>query len=407
MLRDKARKRIIFLIGCLSQIPVDIVGRMYAAELIIFIMYFLYPETRPTLPPCIKKLRGFMYLWLASQLVTDIYRSTPLVDTAKGAISIIFLILLLPFMTWMLSSNIKNWIYYYFGGIVSSQLNFYLFFSQTEFGAADIWQAYAYAPLFSGFAVYLYSKGKYYHNIAYIVYLLFGVWILFQGSRNVFLTSALTTLLLYLIDKYNSSNINSMRFQYQKKIWGVMFALTVGLFAVSHAYEFFASHGYLGDKAYEKYWAQKNNDLGLVSGRIETIMDIDLISKSPIIGYGSYAKDTWGYKASFMREHGLRVIETDKDEINMLPRHSAMFGTTMWHGLGCGVFWIFILLTFYRSFRSGYFITDPAVLMICVSAMFSSLWNTFFSPFAGRLGYIIIWVYLLLSYNHYIKVRNE
>jgi hypothetical protein len=193
---------------------------------------------------------------------------------------------------------------------------------------------------------------------------------------------------------------------YQKKLVRLVFALLIGLFVISNAYEYMASNGFLGEDAYGKYTKQKDSDLGLSIGRMGTIMDIDLIMDSPIIGYGSYAKDYTGYVENFYLKHNVPYqsdrFDIDVDSVeNMLPRHSRMFGMWMWHGIGAGIFWIYIFLLFFKTIKNGCVLLEPKLLGYSIYTLFAESWANLFSVMAERLPPIFFWVFLILINEQY------
>ena len=355
----------------------------------------------------VKKMWKLMLLWLISAIVTDLYRETPLLDMIKGLTSLLFLMSLVPFAYWALYDKISRIFVFYLGSVVSTQLTFYLISSQTEFGSADVWQTYSYLAVLNGLAVFVYWKGN--HLLSYVLLVSIGFFALFGGSRNVFLICIISVILLYNIDlsMTKTSHLNKDNNtlptikNYQTRLVRLVFVLLIGLFFISTTYEYMAANGILGEEAYGKYMKQKDSDVGLASGRLGTIMDIDLIMKSPIIGYGSYAKDYTGYVERYYIEHNIQYhssrfnIDVDSVE-NMLPRHSRMFGMWMWHGIGAGVFWLFIFILFIKTLKNGCFLLEPKLLCYSIFTIFTEFWDNLFSIMADRLPPIFFWVFLIL-----------
>lgn len=81
------KDKIVFLVGCFATFYVNLVGRVYVGELIIFALYLMRRETFMPLPKELKILVRFMALWLISAIVTDWIRDTPLIDMIKGTVS--------------------------------------------------------------------------------------------------------------------------------------------------------------------------------------------------------------------------------------------------------------------------------------------------------------------------------
>lgn len=404
------KDKIVFLVGCFSTFYVNIIGRIYIGELIIFLIYIFQTQTRISLPKNIKIISNLLYLWLASAIISDIWNQTPFVDMIKGVTSILFLIVLLPFVYWALYDRLSRWIVFYLGTVISSQLTYYLITSQTAFGSTDIWRIYSYSPLITGLAIYLYWKGK--KKLSYITFLLFGIWMLFNGSRNVFISCSFTFIILYFLNQYFDYSKYDQLCIYKSRISGLVIAIAIGFVAVDNVYEVLASNGTLGKEAYNKYIKQSTSSLGLASGRIEAIMDADLISKSPIIGYGSYAKDKTSYVKNFYIKHHIPFTYSTFDrEINsvenMLPRHSRIGGLWMWHGIGAGIFWIYILYIIFKIFKTGAFLLEPRLLGLCVFSMMTEIWDIFFSIMSVRLPFLFFIVYLILIYHKYQVIEQD
>lgn len=404
------KDKIVFLVGCFATFYVNLVGRVYVGELIIFTLYLMKRETFMRLPKELKILVRFMGLWLISAIISDWVRGTPLIDMLKGTVSILFLMSLVPFVYWALYDRLSRWMVFYLGTIISSQLTYYLITSQTEFGSTEIWKTYSYAPLITGTAILLYWKNKKYWS--YIVFLGFGLWILHGGSRNVFLTCSITVVILFMTNKMSYEPISERIENYQRRIGSLIIALMIGLIAVDSVYEHLASTGQLGEDAYIKYSKQKNSELGLASGRIEAIIDAELITESPIIGYGSFAKDKDNYVMNFYLRNRIPIppgaFERDINSVeNMLPRHSRIGGLWMWHGIGAGIFWIYTIWIIFRVFKTGSFLLEPRVMGLCVFTMMTEIWNTFFSIMSTRLPLLFMWVYLIIIHQRYKELKES
>lgn len=408
---ENSKDRIVFLVGCFSTFYVSILGRVYVGELIIFLLYLFRTDIRRIkLPPFVNKINKLLWLWLISAIVSDFYRNTPLIDSIKGIMSVLFLIILLPFAFWALYDKIERWFYFVIGSIVSSQLTYFFLTATTEFGSTEIWKVYSFVPLFTGLAGWFFKTGRL--RMSYTVFLLFGIWTLYNGSRNVFLTCCMTVVVLYYINKFRTNNVFHDIKSYRKKTIMLAILLMIGIIVINYSYGYLASNGSLGQEAYKKYYTQKNSKQGIVSGRLEAIMAADLITKSPVIGYGSFAKDRNNYVYNYYVSNGYEIkpgrFDFEEDSVrNMLPRHSRIFGMWMWHGIGCGVFWIFILFLFGKVLRNGSLLLYPELLGFSIFTLFTEIWDTFFSIMSVRLVPLFFWMFLLLVYNKYKKLSYE
>ena len=407
---EDKKDRLVFLVGCFSSVYISLVGRVYIGELIIFFLYLFKPEVRRiSFPPFMKKVRNLLWIWLASAIVSDLVRGTPMVDSIKGMISILFLILLLPFVYWALHDKFERWFDFFLGSIVSSQITYYFLTSTTEFGSTEIWKIYAYIPLITALAGLLYKAGH--AKLSCFTFFLCGFWGLYNGSRNCFLICSLAFVVILYTRRFAYNSLKESFAAYKKHILGLAVLLIVGLVAVDLSYEYLAVNGHLGDEAYEKYMKQTNNDVGLASGRVESLIAASLVTKSPIFGYGSYAKDRTNYVYNYYISHNLNInirrFDYDEDSVeNMLPRHSRIFGLWMWHGMGAGLFWLFVVFLFYRVLRSGCLLMYPELLGLTIYTLFLEIWNTFFSIMGERLGPLFFWTFLLLVYDKYVSIRD-
>ena len=172
-----------------------------------------------------------------------------------------------------------------------------------------------------------------------------------------------------------------------------------GLF-LDLSYEKLASSGRLGEYARAKYEMQKASSGSIfMGGRSGTFMAIDLISKSPFVGYGSYAKDTFGYVQDYATKHNIVIVDKDVavDSVeNMLPRHTIIFGIWMWHGIGGGLFWLFILFFISKAFISGVYLKSGKLLCLSILTMWTVLWQLFFSILSVRLPIIFFLVFTII-----------
>ena len=144
--------------------------------------------------------------------------------------------------------------------------------------------------------------------------------------------------------------------------------------------------GYLGEKSRDKYEKQAAlGDLGiLLGGRNESLVTVQAIMDSPLIGHGSWAKDRYYaelrqlmlYKLGFVN----RFIEPEND---LIPTHSHLLGAWVEAGLGGALFWLVILGMIMATLRRLYASNDP-VRPYLVFLMFLFVWDILFSPFGAQ-----------------------
>ena len=168
----------------------------------------------------------------------------------------------------------------------------------------------------------------------------------------------------------------------------LLFAGFLGGQGIISIYSLTAGAGFAGFEAKQKYEEQTSGDLSLLqSGRSESLVSIQAIADSPILGHGSWAKDV-KYVAMLvdsLKSHG--IVISDNLYLNtLIPSHSHLAGSWVEAGVLGGVFWIAVLIiaviAFYRAFKLA-----PQFFPIVVFSLVSLLWDVLFSPFGGDLRF--------------------
>ncbi|MDH3662340.1 MAG: hypothetical protein OEU92_20315, partial [Alphaproteobacteria bacterium] len=172
--------------------------------------------------------------------------------------------------------------------------------------------------------------------------------------------------------------------------YGRMLVIGAMLFVTSFGalklYGYAAESGMLGEKSRQKYETQSAlGDLGiLLGGRSESLVTVQAIQDSPLIGHGSWAKDRYYaelrqlmlYRLGFVN----RFIEPEND---LIPTHSHLLGSWVEAGVGGALFWIGILGLVIAALRRLYASDDP-LRPYLVFLMFLFIWDILFSPFGAQ-----------------------
>ncbi|MGI9450284.1 MAG: O-antigen ligase family protein, partial [Geminicoccaceae bacterium] len=147
-----------------------------------------------------------------------------------------------------------------------------------------------------------------------------------------------------------------------------------------------AQSGLLGERSKDKYETQSAlGDIGiLLGGRSESLVTVQAIMDSPLIGHGSWAKDRYYaelkqlmlYKLGFTN----RFIPPEND---LIPTHSHLLGAWVEAGLGGVLFWFGILMMIMASLRRLYASDDP-IRPYLAFLMFLFIWDILFSPFGAQ-----------------------
>lgn len=206
--------------------------------------------------------------------------------------------------------------------------------------------------------------------------------------------------------KLESYNIIDAVQIFKRKIVKIFVLMFIGMIAVSNIYENLASSGALGAYAHQKYIQQSNKGNMLEGGRGETFMGMELISRSPIIGYGSFAMDIGD---QFHREYAREHNQTYKPFLwtRKMPAHSHVVGAWMENGIGGGIFWIYVLFLFWKVFSSGAMLSEPAMLPAILMTFTARIWEIMFSPFGLRVPETFFIMFMAILYMNFQNEINN
>lgn len=395
----------IFIIGLLSMIKFRLFGTFGASELLVFASYIYINPLFALRNKQVRRLIGFAFIWLCGVLISDLVNQTELIDSLKGAFNVIFLILLIPFCYWALYDKPERMLWFWAGVAISSILGFK--FQRVENMndlSADIWIVYAVKWLFLFLGGWLYYKGR--KKLAYTVIMTFALWTLWHLSRNIFLTFTLATTILIYIGNVDESNKVYKYLRYRRNILKLFIIMAIAIVGIKFTYETLVTNGILGERAKEKYELQSNSEMGLASGRSDFLAALYAISKKPIFGYGSYAKDKNHIIGEFNSLMGLPDSPIRKGG-DYVPGHSYMLGGWVYSGILGFAFWIFILKQIFKFLRYHLF-DKPKLLCLNLLLTFTFIWSIFFSPFSDRLNFAmyILTIIIISSNNRQLGVKQ-
>lgn len=400
-MNEKKKDYFLFLTGLLGAFQFRYIGTFYCVELIAFFSYFFISWRIYKKSPMTRKFMNMSYLWLLGSIIANIWNGIETEPALKGIFNIVFFIAQIPFAYWALQDKISRWLYFYTGYAISTVLNFYFIrIHLVEEGDIDIWMFYAWTQLVVAISALFYYKG--FHRISYLVAIGLGVYGLFNGSRNMFLTLSLASVILYFIDRIKGKDLLIRIKRFQSKALSLIITLVIGAFAIATSYERLASDGSLGEAAYEKYMIQKYTQMGIASGRGDFVLALEFMVRNPIIGYGSFAEDETGLRAKLSEKYDLASYD-GKNSIkkDVVPCHSVLLGQWNWHGVLAGGFWLYYLFFIYKSFRNGIFLLDQSMMGLGVFVSVMLLWDIYFSPMGARTPFVFYFIYLIMLNSKY------
>ena len=180
------------------------------------------------------------------------------------------------------------------------------------------------------------------------------------------------------------------------------------IFLAKAFYSYAAESGLMGEEALKKYEHQTRQGEGVLSllmgGRMEFFCGLFACFDKPIVGFGPWARDEYGYIDNYMSKYGteedLMFLERSKKyragRLPLLPGHSNIIGFWLWYGIFGLILWLYILYILFRFLRQDCWVVPQwyAWLACSIPAM---LWDIFFSPFGDRFTNPMFFVAILLA----------
>ena len=366
---------IAFVFGLGATITIRIVGLFAISDIIAIVsLPFLILNKNIWNDRKLKTIIILSFFWMISTVISDIYNSTPIIDALKGFFTIIPFLGCLIFAYLLLLKRSDLMIPFLWGYSISFMLGagFGLdqFYQESiaakgfgdvsellHFNKIIVWIINAFIT--GAFAITYYKK---YPRFVSLVILFFSFVPLLEGSRSLFLINFFTAFFLlyiyYFTPKY-ALNSKAGKIKLKKRIrLFFVFGLVI-LFIATNIYQVMVTQGLLGDDELRKYEIQESSDIGLLSGRAETIAAFLAIYDSPILGHGSYAKDDYGYGLASALISGLpyqSYIAMDNTKENYIPTHSHFWGAWVSNGVMGGIFWLYILFAVILKFMRKYYL---------------------------------------------------
>ena len=367
-------------------IEVPGLGTIYLAELCLIglLPVLLVLRGRMLQSKAIAFILAMGLLYFGAQVITDVIRETPFADYARGWSRILFL--LLSFVsTYLLIGNDRARLICYAGGLVVGAA-FHLLINNPI--SAIGWKFGFAGPITTliliGFALVpvLRSPSSLVGPALLAALGVFSAYMDFRSWGGVLMLSAAFLSIPAIL--------RLVGLKPKPLTYGRMLVMGVILFAAGFGalklYGLAAESGMLGERSRDKYETQSAlGDLGiLLGGRSESLVTVQAIQDSPLIGHGSWAKDRYYaelrqlmlYRLGFVN----RFIEPEND---LIPTHSHLLGSWVEAGVGGALFWVGMLGLIIAALRRLYASDDPLRPYI-VFLMFLFIWDILFSPFGAQ-----------------------
>jgi hypothetical protein len=371
---------VLALIGLALPVEFNVIGRLTLSDALCaaLVPFLLVSRWREVAGRQSRAILILGCLWLFSSVITDFIRNTPSEDFARGWAKISFLLIDLISLQCIIRNRLGHAVSFVFFCSLGSALKLSLGIGGIEFGGDVLgiaWK-FGYGILFAEicFLIAIYARRTgIAQTVSNVIPFIASGFALVTNSRNLFAITVLSSLI-------NIFRQPGHKISYYKLAIYIFCGCVAG-YGIVGVYKYAASDGILGSAAQAKYEAQAANSLGLIVGRGEFFSSTRAIADSPILGHGSWAKDTRyiDFMIARLEDAGV-VIQGDPYASGLIPTHSHLFGAWVEAGLMGGIFWMYVLylivLSLLRVNKSPSYFT-AFVSLICLQFA----WDIFFSPF--------------------------
>lgn len=384
----------------LSQLVVfQIVGQLFLMDLLAVPLLVLLL----TLPDSLERLQRIwpmlvlLGLWLVGQIVTDLVRGSVPADYLRGWAKIVFFGLQLVALWLWLPRRRMYFVAFAMGLGVAAY-----------FGVPEDFIGYEWKFGHDRTLVYIGTSLLILATMAFpkvrysapLVFLAMSLFLLLQAARSTFgvlFISAVVVAAALLFGRFPAL---------RQRLTGGMFMLlllggTVVATGATTIYGYAVEDGLLGRDALVKYRDQTSGEVPLIlGGRTESLVSVQAIIDSPVIGHGSWAKDPYyvGLHHAMKVRLGLPIFDAEQGKRNLIPTHSHLFGAWVEAGLAGGIFWLWVLTLPFFALYSLLKRNELLAPLIVYSAV-ALLWSVLFSPFGSTERIFVAFQLTLLAWT--------
>lgn len=400
--REFVQEAVTFSSPMLLCVELQMGGRLLLTEVVLLaVLPMLLIQEGPRLMARGPRLiLGLGLLWLFGQVATDLIRGTPFVDLARGWSKIAFTLINFAALYLLVGDRRRRLLSFALGMCLGWFLMFavnpieaasvepwkFLIFAinPNEFASVEPWKFGVGAPV-TILGLFLASVRPFSRMRLTQAAIVGGLGFLnfLMGARLMGGVCFLTAVYLTVQSVFAGRNVHFGRIgAFQFLVFGVI--AIVPLILTYSAYSSMASSGWLGEDARRKFELQSSGKFGvLLGGRAESLASINAVMDSPIIGHGSWAKDSryidYLYKLyEFGYDPGTIIKEYERADI--IPSHSYLMGAWVDAGMLGALFWAVVFWKIPALLIKWVSVVDPwSPLLIYFLVQFA--WAILFSPY--------------------------
>jgi hypothetical protein len=391
----------LFILGAAGFYSLNIVGALPGSEALLL----------PMLPVLLlaRGRRAFdrQYLmfyvlaggWFLGTQIADLYNGIGSFNRMKGTARVVFFIF--DFMALAIFINNKTRRIVIFAvSIAAVLITASLMFSaefmlRWKFGVS---QGLAILALLG--SSYFYAQRRY--RVCFLISLVLAALNLRYGFRSQLGVHFVAMVLIWPLAGQGRNQPAASRSVHAKARILLLLVVAAGAaYAANAAIKYAAQRGFFEESENQKFLGQAEGDYGvLVGGRPETLVAIQAIRDSPIIGHGSfpYGLKYLQLKQDIQYEHGYSDSdEPEEVDYPVIPTHSHLTLAWVEGGILGGICWIYILILTLRALLRLSTLR-PHLAPLYSYLLVGFVWDILYSPF-GSVNRIRAAFYILLSYS--------
>ncbi len=333
--------------------------------------------------------------WLLGTQIADIYNGIPAFNRAKGTARVVFFILDFVALAILINNKTRRIVIFALSiaaVLITTSLQFPEFMLRWKFGISQ------------GLAIIaLLVSSHYYAGRRYRICLLISLALaalnLRYGFRSQLAVHFVAMVLIWPLSAHAKHGARSV--QDKGRILILLVLAAGAAYAANASIKYAAERGFFDESENQKFIGQAGGDYGvLVGGRPETLVAIQAIRDSPIIGHGSFpfGLKYMQLKQDIQYEHGYSDSDEPEDvDYPVIPTHSHLTLAWVEGGILGGICWIYILILTIRGLLRLSTLR-PHLAPLYSYLLVGFLWDILYSPF-GSVNRIRAAFYILLSYS--------
>jgi hypothetical protein len=335
--------------------------------------------------------------WLLGTQIADIYNGIPAFNRMKGTARVVFFILDFVALAIFINSKTRRIVIFALSiaaVLITTSLQFPEFMLRWKFGIS---QGFAIIALL--ISSHYYGRRRY--RICLLISLVLAALNLRYGFRSQLGVHFVAMVLIWPLSPHARMQHGARSVQDKGRILILLVLAAGAAYAANASIKYAAERGFFDESENQKFIGQAGGDYGvLVGGRPETLVAIQAIRDSPIIGHGSFpfGLKYMQLKQDIQYEHGYSdTDEAEEVDYPVIPTHSHLTLAWVEGGILGGICWIYILILTMRGLLRLSTLR-PHLAPLYSYLLVSFLWDILYSPF-GSVNRIRAAFYILLSYS--------